>query len=475
MDDNDEEGDYNSDFYAKLPEGAEEPRLPIFQNFSFQANPAVEAGSSTGQQPTQADGSQQNPQSEPDDVNDNSVPVLGDDEDQNEENDVDNDGEKDEEEEDDEEEEEEEAASGAQDDDVGQIVQEWRNNVMRDAQQQGAGQGQQPTTAVLLQYAANHPAANQRERRRQLKAARTIAERNDQDGRVSLWLGNSPHIQGPAPQEYAQQAMSDTAWDQRYGQMTAAERLAHDIPVPRGQPPVEQRTRRRYWRKLDLIRRGKRKVEEDDDDSDYESVDENSIQYRSYIPEQAYLTRNNLPFLMGVREVEHHKHPPSDPTEVPLLYDQNGQPVLGFQGKHLRDLPILPRRIPAGVPGWLVEVWMRYDRRVKIADLKARIWKSVGRVTKRGTDYREHTAGLFHAYTRDNKFEEKEAERGKDVIDAIKSDCQAADIIDPLGDGSETDAQKRERTDNAAQKIFRNTVWNLTRDHNGAVNGIQQG
>ncbi|KAB2569770.1 hypothetical protein DBV05_g11559 [Lasiodiplodia theobromae] len=375
MDDNDEEGDYNGDFYAKLPEGAEEPRLPIFQNFSFQAGSAVGDGSSTGQQQTQADGAQQNHQPERDDANNGILPELGGDEELSEEEEEGEEG-------------EEEVASEAEDQAAGMTLQQVMDNI--DYQLHCLEEEHQMTPAQIQQLAARAqelaptlPPGDQRH----------LAERiqglvGDEQQRVNYWLGrDSNYLLGNPPPEAAREAMSEAALKQRYRGMTAAQRLAHDIPVPHGRPPVAERTLQRYWRRPEGIKepsnrrkprrntkpkgkKGKARAESSDDDddanyedSDYENVDENDDEYMDYIPEQAYLAERNLPFLMGVREFDYVKHPTSDPTgdDIEKLVDENGQPVLGPNGNPLRDLPILPRRIPSSIKGWRLAVWMRAE------------------------------------------------------------------------------------------------------------------
>ncbi|KAF9631181.1 hypothetical protein BFW01_g2043 [Lasiodiplodia theobromae] len=443
MDDNDEEGDYNGDFYAKLPEGAEEPRLPTFQNFSFEANPAAEAGSSIAQQSTQADGGQQDPQPEPDDVNDDSVPVQGGDEDENGG--------------------EEPVTYEAQDRAVGQFMQQVIQNVQ---QRHPAGHGQQHTAPVHLQQpsaqtqqlASTLPPGRQR-----LRVERTNAEFDTQDQRIDYWLRRgSSHLLGDRPREAEQQAMTADGWRARYGNMSAAERLAHDIPTPPGQPPAQQRTKRKWWSP---------EGGGGDDDDDYKSLDEGDENFTTYIPEQAYVAENNLPYLMGIREIDPTLPAANDP-EVPGMLTENGRAVLGPRGAQLRNLPILPRRIGDKCPGWLIEAWMRYDKRVIIQDIADRLPRAKKRPIKPAIDYRERK-GLFMKSQKQRK-NVKEENAARDFIIATKTDCKAADILDPPAPRSETDDQRRERVESLRQKIFRNTVWEFHRDRNGVIRGIKQ-
>jgi len=52
---------------------------------------------------------------------------------------------------------------------------------------------------------------------------------------------------------------------------------------------------------------------------------------------------------------------------------ENGNKVLDWEGKPIRDFSFLPRYISIDVPGWLLEYWSRTDSRLTYKDIRARM------------------------------------------------------------------------------------------------------
>ncbi|KAF2263889.1 hypothetical protein CC78DRAFT_581006 [Lojkania enalia] len=62
-----------------------------------------------------------------------------------------------------------------------------------------------------------------------------------------------------------------------------------------------------------------------------------------------------------------------DYTPLEFLYHETGEPILGVNGEHLRNIKILPRHISTAVEGWRLHYWFSMDLRIRFTDIWARM------------------------------------------------------------------------------------------------------
>ncbi|KAF2181657.1 hypothetical protein K469DRAFT_752554 [Zopfia rhizophila CBS 207.26] len=88
----------------------------------------------------------------------------------------------------------------------------------------------------------------------------------------------------------------------------------------------------------------------------------------SFHPKQAELSEGNLFPVMATIE-----RPKQVNYTNKLLYDEQGNAVIGINGGPLRDLPTLPRYISSRVEGWRLTYWFTIDPRIRYADIVERM------------------------------------------------------------------------------------------------------
>ncbi|KAF2143079.1 uncharacterized protein K452DRAFT_297581 [Aplosporella prunicola CBS 121167] len=84
-----------------------------------------------------------------------------------------------------------------------------------------------------------------------------------------------------------------------------------------------------------------------------------------FVPEQAWVSANNLPYALGMLEQIKRQKPGKPSTKTIINQDGTSSTV--------RDLPILPDCISTRVEEWRALMWMLYDPRIKMKDLTGRM------------------------------------------------------------------------------------------------------
>lgn len=201
-----------------------------------------------------------------------------------------------------------------------------------------------------------------------------------------------------------------------------------------------------------------------------------------FVPEQAFVSLNNLPRLLGLMNIP-REHPEwvklkqlrearaNDKNPKQYLKDERGQVINITKkraGKRDEKVPaevhqILPRRISSAVEGWRMAMWLLYDRYITMDDIQIRIREPRPNLTTlnmRVARWRKsEDGGQFTLESRQKKSDPKGAQE-VDVEIAKQHFPDPPEDLDKDNAVNYLNSMAREGTFNG---IFWNSPWKIFR------------